>query len=199
MTSRFVTGEVCHSDAALAAAQEFANVFVRAARGSSHRFPTEAFDDVALYQHRPYGLFEEYTSYGYYYIRRDEAKSAELLEAEVVAAYAASQLGRSEQQRRAADRSGKRTAALGPIVGVLSVPDPPCVTYFTRLLRRRQGPLSLRELQARAPLSCFASFYPDWLHTAGARVAPIPYTANATRLRSLFAGANRRGWCGHCA
>ena len=182
-------GPACHSDAAMSAAQEFANVFVRAARQSSHRFPREAFDDAALYQHHPYAM----SSYGYYFIKQNEQEEDQLAVQSMERPRYATTHGVLLLEESSDDNvqwdAKASSAALGPIIGVLSVPDPPCVTYFAEMQQEQQEHHQHGQFQAAGvPLSCFASFYPDWLHTAGARIAPIPYTANATRLAELFAG-----------
>jgi hypothetical protein len=127
-------GSACHSDAAMSGAQEFANIFLRAARRSSHRLPREAFDAVALYQHHPYAM----SSYGYYYIGRSQQQQQQQRQQQQPRDAAAHTAAAKKQgdHRLSSTGNWSSVAALGPIIGVLSVPDPPCVTFFAQMQQR---------------------------------------------------------------
>jgi hypothetical protein len=224
-------GPSCISDAALAASAALANTFVDAARSATHSFSAEAFAKITVYNRRPYGLFEEYASYGYYYIPRDgggrEDPATALpsaTELDALHGVAAAVMRRRRGGGGGPSNSARpsppapppppppppplRGAGEGPLVGILSVPDPPCVAAALSSRRSQRASRtaggggdsqswaaehrarggSLAGAEAAPTLSCFTTFYADWLHTSGARVVPIPFTASAQRLRTLFDG-----------
>jgi hypothetical protein len=205
-------GDTCVSDTAMAASTSLANAFVEAARASTHQLDADVFDKISQYNYQPFGMYEESTSYGYYYVSCDGNTSAVPSPSEIAALQANTRLSRwrasgGGRPAKASISTGSappplppppstppppttRTGkGLGPLIGVLSVPDPPCVAAASYIMASGRG--SSRATRAgvsQEELSCFTSFYADWLHTAGARVVPIPYTANASRLRELFRG-----------
>lgn len=200
-------GDDCISNEAMAASQALANEFVDAARKSTHTFEADSFNKIASYNHEPFGRYEQFSSYGYYYVTRDgghahaqstptEAELDALREVAVQRSSGGMPISPGQQQKRQKLRGAppppkqRPSAGLGPIIGVLSVPDPPCVsakaTATSSSGSSSGGSISGGSIEQTPELSCFSTFYADWLHTNGARVVPIPYTANDTRLRGLF-------------
>lgn len=75
---------------------------------------------------------------------------------------------------------GVSSAALAPIIGVLTVP----VEYSENCDTLATATATL------SPLSCFNAVYVKWIESAGGRVAPLPYNADVDTLESLFTSVN---------